>query len=190
MSEGLMAPDTLAGSATTGSPRAWSDGHPGPLATDAEDGELHPTGADLERLRAELTAAESKIQNLEIALHTSRRIGAAIGVLMAQRHISQDAAFDLMRVASQTRHRKLRDIAEEVLYTGALDPTPAKRTSGFVHDGSTDARRDGGLRNVSAPPAQLHRARAAESLTGAQSDLGRPDTKGSAGQPAPAEPAH
>lgn len=62
-----------------------------------------------------------KIENLERALHTSRRIGSAIGILMASYKTTEQQAFDLLRIVSQTTHRKLSDIAEDVLLTGALD---------------------------------------------------------------------
>lgn len=61
-----------------------------------------------------------KIDNLGKALLTSRRIGAAIGVLMAMRKTTYDQAFDLLKIASQHTHRKLAHIAEEVLETGEI----------------------------------------------------------------------
>lgn len=65
-------------------------------------------------------------RNLEVALGTSRQIGMAIGVLMAQYKITQEEGFAMLRVASQALHRKLRDIAAEVAETGAL-PELAQR---------------------------------------------------------------
>jgi AmiR/NasT family two-component response regulator len=38
--------------------------------------------------------------------------------LMAHRSITDAAAFELLREASQRGHRKLRDIAEDVVLTG------------------------------------------------------------------------
>jgi AmiR/NasT family two-component response regulator len=69
-----------------------------------------------------LTSAQrqTKIDNLERALETSRRIGAAIGILMARHKVTYEQAFDLMRIASQTTHRKLFSIAEDILETGTL----------------------------------------------------------------------
>jgi GAF domain-containing protein len=64
---------------------------------------------------------QDKIQNLERALVTSRRIGVAIGILMARHMVTEEQAFDLMRIASQNSHRKLYDIADEVAHTGVLD---------------------------------------------------------------------
>ncbi|MBV9593451.1 MAG: GAF and ANTAR domain-containing protein [Actinobacteria bacterium] len=62
-----------------------------------------------------------RVENLMRALKSNRDIGAAVGVLMAQYKLTQDQAFDLLRVASQHRHRKLADIAHEVIETGAIE---------------------------------------------------------------------
>ncbi|HEY0165540.1 MAG TPA: ATP-binding protein [Jatrophihabitans sp.] len=66
--------------------------------------------------------AEEKVANLERALFSNRQIGAAIGILMARLKLTDEQAFDLLRTTSQSRHRKLRDIAEEVTMTGELPP--------------------------------------------------------------------
>lgn len=68
---------------------------------------------------------QDKIMNLERALESSREIGTAIGILMARELCTADQAFDLLRVASQHTHRKLRDIAAHVKETGALPDLPA-----------------------------------------------------------------
>lgn len=74
---------------------------------------------------------QSKIDNLERALKTSRQIGVAIGILMANHKVTDQQAFDLLRIASQASHRKLHDIADEVMTTGTLslppEPTPRSR---------------------------------------------------------------
>ena len=62
---------------------------------------------------------------MERALESSREIGTAIGILMARELCTADQAFDLLRVASQHTHRKLRDIAAHVKETGALPDLPA-----------------------------------------------------------------
>jgi hypothetical protein len=68
----------------------------------------------------ERCAAEDTVANLQLALATNRRIGTAIGILMAHRRITDEAAFDLLRDASQRTHRKLREIADEVVLTGTV----------------------------------------------------------------------
>ena len=72
-----------------------------------------------------LYEAEDHAANLETALESNRDIGAAVGVLMAHHQVTQQDAFTLLRVASQSLHRKLRDVATEVVETGALPPPPA-----------------------------------------------------------------
>ena len=42
----------------------------------------------------------------------------AIGIVMASRKLGVEGAFEFLRKASQRQHRKLRDIAEDVLYAG------------------------------------------------------------------------
>jgi GAF domain-containing protein len=64
--------------------------------------------------------AQRKTLNLEIALESSRQIGSAIGILMASRLMTADRAFDELRNVSQHTHRKIRDVATEVMETGAL----------------------------------------------------------------------
>ena len=67
-----------------------------------------------------LAAAEERISHLQVALASNRHIGAAVGVLMAFRKMSEEQAFDLLRKTSQRTRRKLRDVAEEVTRTGDL----------------------------------------------------------------------
>jgi AmiR/NasT family two-component response regulator len=40
---------------------------------------------------------------------------------MSRHQLTQSQAFDLLRMASQHTHRKLRDIASDVVETGMLD---------------------------------------------------------------------
>jgi hypothetical protein len=70
-----------------------------------------------------LTAAgrSEQIVNLEQALASNREIGVAIGVLMTRHLVTQQHAFDLLRMASQRSHRKIRDIASQVVATGDID---------------------------------------------------------------------
>lgn len=63
-----------------------------------------------------------QVDNLTIALDSSRQIGAALGILMATHKITLEAAFDVLRRTSQRTHRKLREIAADVVDTGWLDP--------------------------------------------------------------------
>jgi signal transduction histidine kinase/DNA-binding response OmpR family regulator len=80
---------------------------------------------ELARLRDfALSQAENRAANLHRALASNRQIGVAIGVLMAQAKITEEEAFDQLREVSQRQNRKLRDIADQVVLTGALEPPP------------------------------------------------------------------
>jgi hypothetical protein len=73
--------------------------------------------------------------HLERALESNRSIGVAIGILMARHLVSQAEAFDLLRVASQHTHRKLADIALDVIDTGILEyPGPRKHHNRSFHE--------------------------------------------------------
>jgi GAF domain-containing protein len=65
--------------------------------------------------------AQGEVQHLNRALQSNRQIGIAIGILMASLTVTQDQAFSLLRVASQSGHRKLSDVARDVVDTGSLE---------------------------------------------------------------------
>ena len=54
-------------------------------------------------------------RNLQLAMETRAVIEQAKGVLMAQRRLDADAAFEILREASQRYNRKLRDIAAGIV---------------------------------------------------------------------------
>ncbi len=58
--------------------------------------------------------------NLSQALTTSRQIGVAIGILMQTHGVSEDTAFAMLRLTSQTLNLKLPDVAADVTRTGEL----------------------------------------------------------------------
>jgi GAF domain-containing protein len=64
--------------------------------------------------------SKDSARNLERALDGNRRVGMAIGILMAHHRLDEHDAFDALRVASQRLNRKLREIAEDVIRTGEL----------------------------------------------------------------------
>ncbi len=51
-------------------------------------------------------------------------IGAAIGIIMANRNLTEEAAFELLRSASQQANRKVRILADEVVRTGDVSDLP------------------------------------------------------------------
>jgi GAF domain-containing protein len=75
-------------------------------------------------LAVEAARHRDKASNLERALRTSRQIGMAMGILMSVHKVTEDQAFGLLRIASQSTHRKLADVAAGVTETGALDLPP------------------------------------------------------------------
>jgi GAF domain-containing protein len=69
-----------------------------------------------------------RAEHLRIALDTNRQIGAAMGILMARHRCSSEQAFTALRMTSQHLHRKLREVADEVIYTGVLPSRRDRRT--------------------------------------------------------------
>jgi GAF domain-containing protein len=63
-------------------------------------------------------------RNMRLAMESRAVIEQAKGVLMAQRHVDADQAFEILREASQRYNRKLRDIAQGIV-EGTRD-TPAR----------------------------------------------------------------
>ncbi|PZS15750.1 MAG: hypothetical protein DLM57_12030 [Pseudonocardiales bacterium] len=76
--------------------------------------------ARMHSLGAALQTQLLRAANLEQALATNRQIGQAIGILMATDHLTAAQAFERLRTASQHSHRKLRDVASDVIETGVL----------------------------------------------------------------------
>lgn len=68
-------------------------------------------------------AMADALGHLRTAMSSRQHIGNAVGVLIARRGLSPDAAFQLLRTTSSRRHRKLRDIATDVLRDGELPDT-------------------------------------------------------------------
>ena len=61
-------------------------------------------------------------RNMRLAMDSRAVIEQAKGVLMAQRHIDADQAFDILRDASQRYNRKLRDISEGIVASTQEEP--------------------------------------------------------------------
>ncbi len=75
-------------------------------------------------LQADGLLRQDHNEQLQTALSTSRRVGAAIGILMASRGFTEDGAFNALASLSQNTNRKLRDIADELVATGDDSPFP------------------------------------------------------------------
>jgi hypothetical protein len=65
-----------------------------------------------------LLTQEHAVQ-MEEALKSSRIIGAAVGVVMASRGVSDAEAFALLKKASNDSNRKLRELASDLLASTA-----------------------------------------------------------------------
>lgn len=94
---------------------------------DTADAERHSLAerVDIDRemlleLQADGLVSEQHARDLDVALQSSRTIGAAIGILMNSRGISADEAFGVLRQTSQDANRKVREIATEIVE--AADP--------------------------------------------------------------------
>lgn len=75
-------------------------------------------------LQSEGSLSRKHAENLEQALRSARLIGSAVGIVMANRRVSEDVAFRTLGKASQNTNVKLRLVAEEVVRTGDVDPLP------------------------------------------------------------------
>ena len=71
-------------------------------------------------IRLRLASAEDQIANLRRALVSSRRIGMALGIVMARYQVAEAQAFEMLTQDSQGQSRRLREIADDVINTGAL----------------------------------------------------------------------
>ncbi|MDO9486358.1 MAG: ANTAR domain-containing protein [Actinomycetota bacterium] len=91
-----------------------------PLSSEFLGARIHSLLAARHRSELALTSASDRTAHLERALDTNRCIGIALGILMATEKITADLAFQRLKAASQKSNRKLRDIADDVIYTGAL----------------------------------------------------------------------
>ncbi len=79
-------------------------------------------------LQDEAREAARQIEDLHRALVTARRIGAAIGILMSTLKITGEHAFGLLVMSSQRLNRKLRDVADDIMFLGELpDPENSAR---------------------------------------------------------------
>jgi hypothetical protein len=73
-------------------------------------------------LQAEGMVHHEQVAQLERALVTARVIGAAIGILMESRKVSQDQAFAMLREASSRANRSVREIAAAIVEGQAPSP--------------------------------------------------------------------
>ncbi|MGY1680842.1 ANTAR domain-containing protein [Geodermatophilus sp. SYSU D01176] len=109
---------------TTGTPTPGHDVSAAPVPRDPglrHGDAVRSLSAEVDRLQRNLDSVREHSENLQAALESNRRIGMAIGILMVTRRLTDEAALECLRHASNTRNRKLREVAEEVIYQGTLD---------------------------------------------------------------------
>jgi chromosome segregation ATPase len=85
------------------------------LRIDAIEGRLDVDEEMIRELQAEGVLTREFAAQMEEALRSSRKIGSAIGVVMANREVSEEVAFAILAKASSVTNRKLRIIANEVV---------------------------------------------------------------------------
>jgi AmiR/NasT family two-component response regulator len=78
--------------------------------------------AEVEQVQQALTEVEAELNGLRVAMQTRAVIEQAKGMLMAQRGIDADAAFDVLVNLSQTTHRKLVEVASVLVDTWKAPP--------------------------------------------------------------------
>jgi len=63
----------------------------------------------------ELQGLRETRTQLQAALDAERDISVAVGITMAQRHLTRQDAFELLRKTARTQRRKLAELAAEVI---------------------------------------------------------------------------
>jgi GAF domain-containing protein len=66
-------------------------------------------------LAVRLNEREEHARHLETALQSRSPIDQGIGIVMGRARISADQAFDVLRVRSQQRNLKLREVAAQII---------------------------------------------------------------------------
>jgi AmiR/NasT family two-component response regulator len=85
---------------------------------------LHPEQPDHAECERRFTQAYDQVRSLETMLLTARQISIAVGIVMANYKISDDAAVDLLLAASKHSQCDLREIAQLVIATRELKWSP------------------------------------------------------------------
>lgn len=91
--------------------------------------------ADVAAMALTSASNEDMTANLRKALESNRTIGAAVGILVERYRLTEERAFDVLRVGSRDSNHKLVELAQRLVTTGTF----------ANEDGSVDAvlhRRD------------------------------------------------
>lgn len=89
-------------------------------ATDAFGDEACAVGSVFAAHAAVALSSALHQEQMDEALRSRDVIGQAKGILMAREGVDADAAFDMLRRASQRLNVKLRDLADEIVHSGDL----------------------------------------------------------------------
>ena len=76
------------------------------------------------QLQADGLLTSEHAVNMALALQSSRTIGAAVGIIMAMRRVSEPVAFDMLKRESQDTNTKIRALAEQIVVTGDVASLP------------------------------------------------------------------
>jgi transcriptional regulator with GAF, ATPase, and Fis domain len=93
-------------------------------AEDAFDDDARAVGLVFAAHAAVALSSAMHDEQMDEALRSRDVIGQAKGILMAREGLTADQAFEMLRQASQRLNVKLRQLAEEIAYTGE-PPEPA-----------------------------------------------------------------
>jgi GAF domain-containing protein len=85
------------------------------VAMQARAAQLADRAAGALAVGLRLAEQNAENENLRVALDSRSVIDQAIGILMAQQRCNAEAAFELLRQASQGRNIKLRDVAAQIV---------------------------------------------------------------------------
>ena len=75
-----------------------------------------------------MAGCRRRCAELEEALQSNRSIGIALGIIMVQRRSTSQDAFDVLRRCAERQHRKVREVAADVVLTGEI-PDPGRPQS-------------------------------------------------------------
>ena len=67
------------------------------------------------------TVGADGVRGEGLALVSNRTIAMAIGIVMARRSLTDDAAQQWLAEVSQRRNTKMRTLAEQIVFTGSVD---------------------------------------------------------------------
>ena len=74
-----------------------------------------PDQAGCADLLMTVDALEEQVRTLTTALHSNRRIGIAVGIVVRDQNVSEMCAFEILRRRSMNSNEKLHVVADEVI---------------------------------------------------------------------------